>query len=424
MNRILNPIYLALTMLILSGCDLADPREDASGVGVEASDNTVSFFNRFQAFTAGPDDSYGYDRVGLESLVIEFINNAELSVDAAFENFDSVLIAEALNAAHRRGVTVRIVADIDRRHQSGFQFIDGQSEIEAVYGDGEILWQAVFGADNVVRSGEDNRMMHNFVIVDDLRMINLTTGFPPIEGPQAQPNAVQVGFIAHSEDLTKDFGDVFDQLHGGVFSTRLTFYDDTVSSDTNNRTFYPLRDGVIEAYFGPQEPLVKEIIDQIYAARSSVYIASSEFRNGEIARALRYKAEAGFDVRVVVAQALNQREESGALIEWFADRDNAFVRRHPNIAQTMIVIDGRTSHLGGGHQPGRVMVSSMPIFEAAGYYVQSEVGGGSPVLAAQPSGLFTDTNMWVIHEGRNNAAGLDYLQFEQQFDRFFAEGVQ
>ncbi len=69
------------------------------------------------------------------------------------------------------------------------------------------------------------------------------------------------------------------------------------------------------------------------------------------------------------------------------------------------------------------MLMSMPIFEAAGYYVQSEIGGGSPVLAAQPSGQFTDTNLWVVHEGRNNAAGLDFLQLDQLFDRLNSEAT-
>ena len=448
----MNRLLLLSSIICIMACSTEDPRRADFDPSRSSDDKTVSFFNELQVFTAGPDESYGYDQAGLEEAVIQVIEKAELSIIAAFENLDSEAVANALVAASVRGIEVRIVADKDRREQRGFQILENAVENPAeqiltyedrelpaqvygrdhrlvvVYGDGELTaWQAVFGADNVRRTGEDNRMMHNCLIADRIHMVNLTHGFGPTTdaGGQEIPAMVQTGFFANSEDLAKDYGDILDQLYGGVFSTTLTFYDDTVSSDNNNRTFYPLQDGLIEAHFGPQEPLVKEIIDQIYSARSSVYIASSEFRNGEIARALRYKAEAGFEVRVVVSQPLNQREESGALIQWFAGLDNATIAQRPGIAQTMIIIDGRSSHLGGGHQPGRVMMTSMPIFEAAGYYVQSEIGGGSPVLAAQPSGQFTDTNMWVVHEGRNSAAGsLDYVQLEQLFDRLLQEAIQ
>ena len=308
--RILAPSILVIVGMLLS-CSVTDPRGLDFDPEQAPTDHTVNFFNRFESFSVGPDQNYAYELVDLEARTQQVISSAQVSVRAAFENLNSVAVANTLVNAARQGIDVRVVADIDRRGQDGFNLLEREG-IEVIYGDGEILWQAVFGEDNVLRTGEDNRMMHNFVIADGLRMINMTRGFPPAEGPLAEVDPIQVGFIAHSEDLVKDYGDVFDQLHGGVFSTQLTFYDDTVSSDTNNRTFYPLQDGVIEAYFGPQEPLVKEIIDQIYAAKASVYIASHEFRNGEIARALRYKAEAGFDVRVVVAQPLNQREESGA----------------------------------------------------------------------------------------------------------------
>ena len=83
-------------------------------------------------------------------------------------------------------------------------------------------------------------MAHNFILADRLRVLQLSGGFGSEEG-----ESYQSGFIAVSEDFGKDFGDAFDQLHGGIFSTSQTFYDDSVSADTNNRTSYPVEDGVI-----------------------------------------------------------------------------------------------------------------------------------------------------------------------------------
>jgi hypothetical protein len=260
---------LVAAMVMIACAPTTDTAPESFEGSVWPTHSTVDYFNRLHAFSVGPNGNYGI--LEIERRAVELIVNAEETVDVALEYFESERIAEALISAQGRGLQVRVIGDIDRRGQDGFRTLE-DAGIEVIYGDGAVTWQAVFGRALVDRTGEDNLMTHNFVIADRLRILNLTGGFS-LDAEQS----TQAGFIAASEDLAKDFGDCFDQLHGGIFATAQTFYDDSVSADTNNRTSYPIEDGVVEVYFGPQERLVKEVIDRIYNAKASVYISAVQF---------------------------------------------------------------------------------------------------------------------------------------------------
>ncbi len=379
---------------------------------------TVNYFSRFHAFGVGPTSTYQLEEI--ERRAVELIVNAETSLDVALEYFGSTRIADALIEAKSRGVKVRVVGDVDRRDQDGFQSLEDSNSFhstivglpnreahdlnaDVVYGDGPVSWQAVFGRELVIRTGEDNLMTHNFIIADRHRILNLTGGFPA-DGEEL----TQAGFIAASEDLAKDFSDMFDQLHGGVFSTRQTFYDDSVSADTNNRTSYPTEDSVIEVYFGPQERLVKEVIDRIYNAKSSVYIASMQFKNDEIARALRYKTGAGFDVKLVLAEPPSTPTDG---LDGY--------RINPEIDGTWVIIDGQRSPLTRIMHPGSAMVMSMPLFEAVPYYFE-DAGEEDPL--PQQSDRFTDANMWVVQQNLVQPNS-DYQYLVDSFDSLFERGT-
>jgi phosphatidylserine/phosphatidylglycerophosphate/cardiolipin synthase-like enzyme len=365
-----------------------------------ATHGPVDYFNRLHAFTVGPNSTYNLTQITEKAA--ELVANAEVSVDVALEHFESPELAQYLVEAAARGIAVRVIGDVDRRAQDGFQILESAG-VEVIYGDGAVTWQAVFGRELVQRTGEDNLMTHNFIIADRLRILNLTGGFA-----LDADDAIQAGFIAASEDLAKDFGDCFDQLHGGIFATAQTFYDDSVSADTNNRTSYPIEDGVVEVYFGPQERLVKEVIDRIYAAKASVHIAATQLKNREMARALRYKAQAGFDVKIVLGGP-------AALPMTGIDE----IRSNSAVDSTIIVLDGQAKTLGGLNHPGSVMVLSMPLFEAVPYYFD-DAGEEDPL--PQPSDRFTDANMWVIDQNVVNPSQ-DYQVLAESFGNLFESGV-
>ena len=236
--------HLWLLLLVVGGCDTGAPGPlswDGRFEGIGPGES--SYFN--QVHVGVVDGAAGYD--DLEAQALALIAGAELGVDVALARFESTAIATALVAAAEAGIEVRVVGDVDHRQQAGFLAVE-EGGVLPVYGDGPLAWQAIFGADPVLRGGDDSRMTHNFILVDRRRLLNLSVGFPGGEAGHGQAY-----FATVSEDLGKDYGDVFDQLHGEVFATTLTFYDQSVSSDNNRRTYYPTEDGLLEVYFGPQE---------------------------------------------------------------------------------------------------------------------------------------------------------------------------
>ena len=166
----------------------------------------------------------------------------------------------------------------------------------------------------------------------------------------------------------------------------------------------------------------KEIIDRIYGARQSIYVASSVLLNNEVARALRYKALAGFDVRVVVGTVNETDDPAGTLathLNAITDASGAPIYRvDPNIAQTVILVDALADE-GGLHRPGRGIVLSLPIFASVPFRV-AEVTQDGLKLEARPSDRFSDANMWVVHE--NEAARGDFTALVDIFTAHFDAG--
>jgi phosphatidylserine/phosphatidylglycerophosphate/cardiolipin synthase-like enzyme len=358
-----------------------------------------AYFNEYSAFVVGP--AYQYNPDYLEQLAIDSIDVSEFRISLALENFDSERVAQALIRAHNRGVEVRVVADTDRVEQTGFQRLR-EADIKIVEGDGAILWSAEFGKDPVIRSGEDNRMVHNFLVFDDLRLLVSTQGF---EGDN--PSPVQFGFAMNSEDLAKDFQDSFDQLYGGVFSTEMTFFSDSVSSDSNRRTFYPTLDGTIELYFGPQEPVVKEIIDSVYAARSDVWVSSPVLRNQDLLSALRYKHASGFDVRILTAEPLPR--------DWTGIFD-AQIRT--TINQTLVIIDGDYASKLPGYARGKAFVSTIPLLQSVPFFRPNGDPNANPV--AQASDHFIDGSLIGVHQ-IDPAIEDHFISLKQVFERLYDE---
>lgn len=415
----------ALAALALAACATESPAPASFEGGLGPANRALEYGSLFRTLTATPDGDSDRAYAALRDEVTALIDGAEDRLEVMVENLDSEIVAQALVDAAARGVAVRVVGDVDRREQKGFALLEAAG-LAPVYGDGAILWNGVFGEDLIERTGEDNRLTHNVFIADRHRLVSLSAGFPPDGADLAQQ-----GFAAISEVIARDFGNAFDQLHGGVFATTLTYYEQGVPSDTNNRTAYPVEDGVVELWFGPQEPIIKELIDRIYGARAAVWIATPELRNSELARAVRYKAEAGFDVRVMVGARVDARAEAGALGATLAtiaagrdDNPPAF-RVNPAIGGTLIVIDGQLDPRSAGavRWPGVALVSTTPLFEAVPYYVEDVTQDGL-VLAAQPSDRFIDGHLWGAREGDPDAPSPDYTALRVQYEALFAAGEE
>ena len=209
-------IWISLSIAFL-GCgeyQIEDGQREGAFALLQPGDGQRDHFNEFVGMVIGPN--YDWTPAELESLFVSAIDSAQHRVSIALENFESETVAAALQSAHERGVIVRVVADTDGSvKRLSVSFKHG---CPLGLGNGEILWQAEFGKDPVIRSGEDNQMVHNFMVVDTLRLFYYEWAWG------TDPSAVQFGMALHSEDLARDFEDSFDQMFGGIFySTHLLF---------------------------------------------------------------------------------------------------------------------------------------------------------------------------------------------------------
>lgn len=379
---------LLVLVALLSGAALASCSNDTATGAPDAGE----MFTRFELLQGGP----GSDRlteVALEDAVVRVIDEAQFDVVAAFEHLESERIAQALiRARDERGVRVRVVGDVDHKAQGGFVAL-AAADIDMKLGDGPLTYN-IDPVTGITRQGDHNRMTHNFVVADERVVLNLSGGF---WGEEVH----QLGFRIESEDIGKDYADEFHQMHAGVFSTTLSAFNGPLKSITNNRYFYPSDAGALQVFYGPQERLTKRIIDEIYAARSSVFIITEEFSNEFIDEALRYKAMNGFDVGLVVdsegaladnskvnavARDLNGIRSGGDVLP--------SLRVHPDVRQTVVILDSQASPINGKRYTTKVMVLSQPLVASLSFE-----SNGRPV--ARPSDAFMDGSMWMLERTPN-----------------------
>lgn len=353
------------------------------------------------------------DAAALEARVVALIDGAKVRAWACFERLGSEKIANALLRARTRGVDVRVVSDVDRAADTGLTLL---SEKLDTLPDKSPRLKLMGGPLNyspgpnrtLTRDSTLNQITHTFVLVDDNQVVNVSEG---LDGD----NRLRWGFDARSTDLAKDFEDEFTQLFGGVSATTLTYFDGLLKSNTNNRVYYPMPGGVWELYFGPQERLMKRVIDEVYAARASVQIMTPLLSNTFLVDALRYKANVGGIVDVLVDEArlgeatsrFNQLQQALA-----QDGAHAELRVGNDLGVTIVVIDAERARDGRRYQT-RVLVLSHPLVESIPFNANDE---------SRPSDAFMDGNMWVLsrpsHDDSKEVSGA-----LRAFARAFARGA-
>ena len=213
--------------------------------------------------------SFDLSGADLEALAVVSIESSRIP-SVALENFERRSAAEALGFERQTVVLMFELLLMKIASTSRGLALLLMRIFILSFGMARFSWQAEFGKDPVIRDGEDNRMVHNFVF-DHLRLLTMTNGLKV-----TTLVSCKFGFAMNSEDLAKDFEDSFDQLYGGVFSTEMTFFKTGCLQIVIADHTIPLLMG-LELYFGPQEPVVKEVIDSVYSARSTVWVSSPFF---------------------------------------------------------------------------------------------------------------------------------------------------
>jgi hypothetical protein len=381
MHKLLASVLLSASLV---AC-ITEP-EDGRIVGESTDDRGFHWVKLLIADATGRPGTATHAQ--LEAELVSLIDSASRDIVFAVSRFDSTPVANAIVRARARGVTVRGAGDLDLQDGAGFAPVLAAG-IPVTFGNGELFWNPQPGLD-LIRSGEINQMFQNIVVVDVARFAMLSSGFLASDDQRTW-----IASFGSYEELGRDIRDIIEQLHGGLFATTLTGFDASLSTDTNNRTIYPTNAEAWEFYFGPGEPLMKQVIDEVYEARSSVWTASEQFAHATLADALIYKARAGFDVRVFVE--LGAEDGVGSQVarleaEFDAVRPEGQawprVYRVANLPQATVLLDSEPSSIDGLLYPGSLMVLTQT-FHSAGPFIANSTD-------TRASDIFTDASMFVI----------------------------
>ena len=422
----------ALSVVFAAGCKGGDPPPD--------------YFTSIE---------YLVDSSARSRLIAE-IEGATERLDVAVTGLKNIEIADAIIAAHKRGVKVRVVTDADSAGDSGIRAL-AEADLAITYGDGSLLYlpeptlaslvddcgisdgivrcPPPPGAEDLpddartamYRPGSFNLMSHNFFIIDTRTIWNFAQAFDAVDGPE-------FGFRAESERMREVFVREFNQLFSGVFAVTLDVYNGPVKSlsqynpDFNAQSYLTDR-GELEVRFNPQDRLTKTIIDDIYRAKASVYLVTDNLAEDFVIDALRYKASArrpgsaedAFEVRIIVNSAAQtdltreQVESLGDVVR-YAPAD---IERLP----TMVLFDA-VPDVDGEDRPRRVHIATQPLWRVSPFDVLTP-GRENPLcppsqsnadcVVVYPSGYFLDGNMWSLLEYRGQIGGVAEIDALETF---------
>jgi phosphatidylserine/phosphatidylglycerophosphate/cardiolipin synthase-like enzyme len=269
------------------------------------------------------DDAYHYG--GLDEELAVVIGQAEASVDLAAYDLDLMRVANALIAAHRDGIQVRVVVESDNADE------------EAV---AELKEEGIF----VVEDERDSGLMHNkFVVIDEQWVWTGSWNLTQNGTYRNNNNAVLIASAALADNYTAEFEEMLTNQFGPSSPTGTPNPHIIITSKTDEGRE---RQCEIENYFAPEDEVATEIIAEIESAQSRIRFLAFTFTSDEIADAMLARAEAGVVVQGVIESRNAEQEHSEyerlrrAVHDVLPD-GNPYIMHHK-----VIIIDDATVILG------------------------------------------------------------------------------
>jgi phosphatidylserine/phosphatidylglycerophosphate/cardiolipin synthase-like enzyme len=297
-----------LAALMLNGCSFASDQQAEPPATGEIS--TPDWFSAY--FTEPDNPATPRFRGGPDQKLAQAIDSARLSVDIAVMDLDLWSVRDALIAAQRRGVEVRMVVESDN--------LDGE----------EI--QDILAAGVPVLGDRREGLMHDkFVVIDRAEVWTGSLNYTVSDAYRNNNNLLRVRSSRLAEDYTREFEEMF--------------VDDRFGPGSPANTPYPLvpvGGGQIEVYFSPDDGVASHLVDLIHGARENVQFLAFSFTSDDLAEALLERYLTGVDITGVMES--NQVESNtGSDYQHFRDA-GMDVRLDGNPDQMhhkVIIIDGQ-----------------------------------------------------------------------------------
>ncbi|MBI3739341.1 MAG: DUF1669 domain-containing protein, partial [Chloroflexi bacterium] len=207
---------------------------------------------------------------GPDGPVVDAIDSARLSVDAAIYSLSLDSIRDALIRAYQRGVQVRVVMESDNMDRSDPQ--------------------ALKDAGIPVLGDRREGLMHDkFVVIDQSEVWTGSMNFTDSGTYKDNNNLMLIRSTKVAEDYETEFNEMF--------------VDDKFGSNVVPATPNPhvTVDGTaLDIYFSPDDHVQAALLDLLNNAQSSIYFLAYSFTSDSLGQVIRQKAAAGVKVAGVM----------------------------------------------------------------------------------------------------------------------------
>ncbi len=265
-------LFLAAVLLLagLSACGAGEQASRGSLVAAPVSSSGSATDSWYAVYFTQPGSAQAQDyRGGPADALVTAIDRARLSVEVAAFDIDLWDVRDALLAAYRRGISVRIVTDRDSLETP------------------EIA-QLMRAGIPLVSDNQAGLMHHKFVIIDRREVWTGSMNLTVNSAYRNNDNLVRLRSGDLAEDYLVEFNEMFVERRFGRSSQPNTPHPSLELQGT------PL-----EVYFSPEDGVAAHLVDLLYSARKSIRILAYSFTSDDLADAVLERARQGVDVTAV-----------------------------------------------------------------------------------------------------------------------------
>lgn len=223
---------------------------------------------------------------GLDEILAADIARAHTSVDVAAYEFELNTVAEALVAAHRQGVQVRLVTDTDNVDESAVRRLK-RARIP------------------VVDDGRGAIMHNKFVVIDGQVVWTGSWNLTENGTYRNDNNVVRITSEALAENYTAEFEEMFlDGAFGPTSPADTPYPQLTVPRPDTGRTVQ------LENYFAPEDQVMDRLLALVEAAGTSIRFLAYSFTDDALGQLLEGKSKEGLVVQGVFEERGSDTEYS------------------------------------------------------------------------------------------------------------------
>ena len=275
-----NFTILAILLILLSSCGQL-PSPLTPGVEITATPGGITRVDLeagfgvkgawFELYFTDPTSPLSPQGTGgVDGPLVDAIDGARLSIDAAAYSLSLNSVRFALINAHKRGVQVRVVMESTNMDRS-----DPQALIEAGI--------------PVVGDNMDGLMHNKFLVIDKSEVWLGSMNFTDSGAYDDNNNMMRI----HSTKIAENYSVEFKEM----------FEDDMFGPDIVPQTPNPtitIDETKIENYFSPDDGAINALAKLLNGAEESIYFLTFSFTSNELGDIIRAKDEAGLKIAGVM----------------------------------------------------------------------------------------------------------------------------